>query len=121
MIARASDESAARKMRRAGADEVVNPYHLSGNRIAAMMLAPQLSRLLSDGVSSDHFTVREIGVPERLTGRSVADLGRETGALIIAIWRDGQPVRGRAEEVLRAGDTVLVAGAAAEVEAVEGS
>ena len=47
-----------------------------------------------------------------------ADLGRQTGALIVAVWRDGQPLRGRAEEVLRAGDTVLVAGAA-EVEAVE--
>lgn len=119
VIARASDESAARKMRRAGADEVVNPYQLSGNRIAAMMLAPQLSRLLSGGVNSDHFTVREITVPERLVGRTIAELGRETGALIIAIWRDGQPVRGRAKEVLISGDTVLVAGAAAEVEAVE--
>lgn len=119
VIARASDESAARKMRRAGADEVVNPYQLSGNRIAAMMLAPQLSRLLSGDVTSDHFTVREISVPDSLVGRTIADLGRQTGALIVAVWRDGQPLRGRAEEVLRAGDTVLVAGAAAEVEAVE--
>lgn len=119
VIARASDESAARKMRRAGADEVVNPYQLSGNRIAAMMLAPRLSRLLSGDVTSDHFTVREITVPESLVGRTVGDLGRETGALIVAIWRDGQPLRAKAKNVLQAGDTFLVAGAAAEVEAVE--
>ncbi len=119
VIARASDESAARKMRRAGADEVVNPYQLSGNRIAAMMLAPRLSRLLSGDVTSDHFAVREIGVPDALVGRTVADLGRETGALVVAVWRGGHPVVGRPGEVLHAGDTVLVAGAVAEVEAVE--
>lgn len=119
VIARASDESAARKMRRAGADEVVNPYQLSGNRIAAMMLAPRLSRLLSGNVTSDHFTVREISVPDALVGRTIAELGRQTGALIVAVWRDGQPLRGRPKEVLQAGDTVLVAGAADEVEAVE--
>ena len=88
VIARASDESAARKMRRAGADEVVNPYQLSGNRIAAMMLAPRLSRLLSGDVVSEHFTIRELSVPPALVGRTVADLGRETGALVVAIWRN---------------------------------
>lgn len=119
VIARASDESAARKMRRAGADEVVNPYQLSGNRIAAMMLAPRLSRLLSGDVVSEHFTIRELSVPPGMVGRTVAELGRETGALVVAIWRDGQPLRSRAEDVLRAGNAVLVAGAAAEVEAVE--
>ena len=119
VIARASDESAARKMRRAGADEVVNPYQLSGNRIAGMMLAPHLDRLLSGDISSEHFTVREVTVPERLVGQTVEHLGRETGALVVAIWRGGQAIRGRPQEQLRAGDTVLVAGAAAEVEAVE--
>ncbi|WP_189104431.1 potassium channel family protein [Deinococcus knuensis] len=119
VIARASDESAAQKMRRAGADEVVNPYQLSGNRIAAMMLAPRLSRLLSGDVTSDHFIIREIGVPDALVGQTVEALGRETGALIVAIWRGGQPLRCRAGDELQAGDTVLVAGAAAEVDAVE--
>lgn len=119
VIARASDESAARKMRRAGADEVINPYQLSGNRIAAMMLAPNLSRLLSGSVTSDHFTVREITVPESLVGRTIAELGQQTGALIVAIWRDGQPIRAKAKKTLQMGDTVLVAGAASEVEAVE--
>ena len=80
VIARASDESAARKVRRAGADDVVNPCQVSGNRIAALMLAPHLANLLSGSVTSEHFTVREI---------------------------------------LQAGDTVPVAGAAVEVEAVE--
>ncbi|MGM9320798.1 potassium channel family protein [Deinococcus aquaticus] len=120
VIARASDESAAQKMRRAGADEVVNPYQLSGNRIAAMMLAPRLSRLLSGDVTSDHFIIREISVPDTLVGQTVEALGRETGALIVAIWRGGQPIRCRAGDVLQADDTVLVAGAAAEVDAVEG-
>lgn len=119
VIARASDESAARKMRRAGADEVVNPYQLSGNRIAAMMLAPNLSRLLAGDISSEHFTVREVGISAALVGQTVEQLGRRTGALVVAIWRGGEALRGRPSEVLREGDTVLVAGAVAEVEAVQ--
>lgn len=120
VIARASDESAARKMRRAGADEVVNPYQLSGNRIAGLMLAPHLSRFLAGTVASEHFTVREVSVPPRFVGQSVEELGKQTGALVVAIWRDGQPLRARGGETFAAGDTLLLAGASAEVEAVEG-
>ncbi len=120
VIVRASDESAARKMRRAGAEEVVNPYQLSGNRIAGMMLAPNLARFLNGGVASEHFTVREVTLPAGYVGRMVSDLGRETGALVVAIWREGQPLKARSQEGLQAGDTLLLAGANHEVEAVEG-
>lgn len=121
VIARASDESAARKMRRAGADEVVNPYQLSGNRIAGMMLAPNLSRFLLGGaLASDHFTVREVTLPARYAGQTVADLGRATGAQVVAIWRDGQAVRAKSGETFKLGDTLLLAGANSEVEAVIG-
>lgn len=83
------------------------------------MLAPHLARLLSGDLSSEHFTVREVTVPPGFVGQSVEQLGRETGALVVAIWRGQQAVRGRPQETLQEGDTVLLAGAAAEVEAVE--
>ncbi|WP_425147620.1 potassium channel family protein [Deinococcus sp.] len=119
IIARASDDMAARKMRRAGASEVVNPYQLSGNRIAGLMLAPNLSRFLHGAVASDHFTVREMAVPEAEVGASVEAFGQRSGALVVAVWREGQPVRARPQEVLQRGDTLLLAGTAAEVGAAE--
>ncbi|ULH15752.1 potassium channel protein [Deinococcus sp. KNUC1210] len=117
IIARASDDMAARKMRRAGASEVVNPYQLSGNRIAGLMLAPNLSRFLHGAVASDHFTVREITVPEPDVGRSVEAFGQRCGALVVAVWRDGHPLRAQPGELLRRGDTLLLAGTASEVAA----
>ena len=118
IIARASDEQAGIKMRRAGASEVVNPYQLSGNRIARLMLAPHLSRFLSGGLESDHFTVRESAVPPGYIGQSIEHFGQQSGALIVAIWRGGQALRAHPGEVLQAGDTLLLAGTAAEVERV---
>ena len=118
IIARASDEQAGIKMRRAGASEVVNPYQLSGNRIARLMLAPHLSRFLSGGLDSDHFTVRETAVPDSYIGQSIERFGQQSGALVVAIWRGGQALRAHPREVLQSGDTLLLAGTAAEVEGV---
>lgn len=60
-----------------------------------MMLAPHLARLLSGDISSEHFTVRELAVPEGLVGQTVERLGRETGALVVAIWRGRSDPRWR--------------------------
>ncbi len=118
IIARASDEQADRKMRRAGASEVVNPYQLSGNRIARLMISPTLSRFLGGGLESDHFTVRETAVPSGYIGKSIEQFGQGSGALVVAIWRGGQALRAHPGEVLKSGDTLLLAGTAAEVEGV---
>ncbi|TSA82470.1 potassium channel protein [Deinococcus detaillensis] len=118
IIARASDESAARKMRRAGASEVVNPYQLSGNRIARLMIAPHLARFLSSDLDSSHFTVREGAVPSGYVGKTIEQFGQDSGALVVAIWRDNQALRARPQEVLLSTDTLLLAGTAAEVAGV---
>ena len=115
IIARASDESASRKMRRAGASEVVNPYQLSGNRIARLMIAPHLAKFIGGPLETDHFTVRESAVPESYVGRSIEHFGQASGALVVAIWREGAALRARPQEVLKSGDTLLLAGTAEEV------
>ena len=119
IIARVSDESAAGKMRRAGASEVVNPYQLSGNRIARLMIAPHLAKFIGGSLESDHFTVRESAVPESYVGQSIEHFGQASGALVVAIWREGAALRARPQEVLKSGDTLLLAGTAEEVAGVE--
>ncbi|AZI43262.1 potassium channel protein [Deinococcus psychrotolerans] len=118
IIARASDESAARKMRRAGASEVVNPYQLSGNRIARLMIAPHLARFLNSDLDSGHFAVREGAVPSSYVGKTIEQFGQDSGALVVAIWRNNQALRARPQEVLLSTDTLLLAGTAAEVAGV---
>lgn len=118
VITRASDESAARKMRRAGADEVINPYQLSGNRIAGMMLAPHLHRFLSGSAASEHFMVREVTLPPQRAGQTIEQLGRETGVLVVAVWRDGHPLRPSARETVQPGDVLLLVGEPSEVAAL---
>lgn len=118
IIARASDESAARKMRRAGASEVVNPYQLSGNRIARLMLAPHLARFLSSDLDSSHFTVREGAVPTSYVGKTIEQFGQDSGALVVAIWRDNHALRARPQEVLLGTDTLLLVGTGEEVAGV---
>ncbi len=100
IIARVSDESASRKMRRAGASEVVNPYQLSGNRIARLMIAPHLAKFIGGPLESGHFTVRESAVPESYVGQSIEHFGQASGALVVAIWREGAagPAPGSAQE-----------------------
>ena len=46
IVARASDDSAARKLRLAGADRVVQPYSSAGLRIANLVLKPQVADYL---------------------------------------------------------------------------
>lgn len=121
IIARASDESATRKIQRAGADEVINPYSLSGRRIAGLILNPKLTQFMSG--SSDnpaHFTVREVPLSAQYVGQTVAELGQKSGALIVAIWREGGPVRARPGEVLGTGDTLLAVGSDAEIDRLLG-
>lgn len=115
IIARASDESAAQKMRRAGASEVVNPYQLSGNRIARLMIAPNLASFLGSTLDPDHFTVREMAVPPAYVGRSIEQFGQDSGALVVAIWRGNQALRARPQDTLLESDSLLLAGTADEV------
>ena len=46
IVARASDEDVAEKLRRAGADRVVQPYSTAGKEMAALVLKPQVSAFL---------------------------------------------------------------------------
>jgi voltage-gated potassium channel len=96
IVARASDGDAAKKLRLAGADRVVEPYSTAGREMAKLMLKPQVAAFL-DAVSATggpDLRFEEIVVDEtsRQTGRSIKelDIRSRTGALIIALRkRDG--------------------------------
>src|SRR5437868_7514716 len=91
IVARASDEDAAKKLRLAGADRVVTPYETAGQVMANLVLKPQVTAFL-DVVTTAHgddFLLEEIEVTRTCerAGHTIRDLRvrDETGAIIVAL------------------------------------
>lgn len=98
LIARCDNEEAARKLRQAGADQVISPYVAGGRAMASTALRP-LSVSFLELLAGSDCEVEEFQLsddPRRLRdldGRSLADLaikGR-TGVLVLAIKQPPQP------------------------------
>ena len=91
IIARARTEAAEAKLRRAGADRVVNPQRIGGDRMAAFAMQPNvvdfLDVVMHDG--SLEFRLEEVAVPvdSPLAGSSLAaaQIRERTGAMILAM------------------------------------
>lgn len=127
IVARASDEDAAKKLQLAGADRVVQPYSTAGKEMAKLVLRPQVAAFL-DIVSTSggpELLFEEIEVKEtcREAGKTIRELRiREvTGAMIVALRkRDGSfdttPEPGSALDV---GDVMIAAGTPEELRRLE--
>lgn len=123
-IARASSEEAIQKMERGGADVVVSPYITGGKRMAAAALRPQVVDFL-DGILTG--ADRTVYVEEFLLtpntcpiiGKTLkeAQLGKQSGALILAIRRadDTLLIGPSADTRLYPGDLVISMGAAEQL------
>ena len=127
IVARASDEDAAAKLRLAGADRVVQPYSTAGKEMAKLVLRPQVAAFL-DLVSASggpELRFEEIEVQESCehAGESIRDLRvRETtGAMIVALRkRDGTfDTTPTPEAVLEVGDVMIAAGTPDELRRLE--
>jgi voltage-gated potassium channel len=91
IIARARDEGSEAKLRRAGADRVVNPQALGGARMAAFVSQPHVAEFLDVVMHDDRYEFRleEIDVTESspLCGRTLDQCAvrTTTGALVLAL------------------------------------
>jgi voltage-gated potassium channel len=91
IVARAHSPNAEPKLRQAGADRVVNPQSIGGERIAALTLQPHVAEFL-DVVMHDgslEFRLEEVRIPPAcaVVGQSLreAHIRDRTGALVLAI------------------------------------
>jgi voltage-gated potassium channel len=127
VVARASDDSAARKLRLAGADRVVQPYSAAGVRMATLVLKPQVADYLdivSSAAGGGELLFEEITVDPSCdaAGREIGMLGvGETGAMIVALRHgDGSFVTAPPPDtVLAAGDVLIGVGSAVEIDRLE--
>ena len=92
IISEASDESAAKKLTRAGADFIVTPYQIAGRKIAASLLKPRLINfidIITDNNTNGSLKIKEFHISKHssLLGKSLREtnIGQTTGAVILAI------------------------------------
>lgn len=126
IVARASTEDAAAKLKLAGADRVIQPYTAAGRTIANVMLKPHVAAFVDSVTSAqEDFRFEEIEVfaSSGTVGKSIADLRIRTvtGAVIIALRRpngslDPTPSPGT---VLEEGDIMVAAGSRQDMERLE--
>jgi voltage-gated potassium channel len=127
VVARASTEDAARKMWRAGADRVVQPYTAAGQEMAKLVLRPEVAAFLDIVTSAGGPDLRmeEIEITEQCAnaGKSIRDLhiGRDTGALVVALRKaDGSfDTTPSADATIDLGDVLIAVGTAAELLSLE--
>lgn len=117
IVARARDESATAKLLRAGADRVVNPQQIGGDRMVALTLQPTVAEFLDVVVHEGglEFRLEELVVREQgeLAGFSLRDahIRDRTGALVLALRNEhGFNTNPEPGTVMRPGDVMIAIG-----------
>ena len=118
IVARAVEENAEQKLRRAGADRVISPYHIGGMRIAQTIIKPAVVDFIEFTTQSGNvgLEIEEIPVLDGagISGKTLAEtgIGRELGIMIIAI-KDCQGrmrLNPRHDTRISPGETLIVIG-----------
>jgi voltage-gated potassium channel len=127
IVARASEEDVAEKLRRAGADRIVQPYSTAGKEMAALVLRPQVAAFLEvvSVTGGADLQYEEIIVTKASgqAGRTIRELRirHQTGAVIVALRKhDGTfDTTPDPDAVLDDGDVLIAAGSSDELRKLE--
>ncbi|MBN1687083.1 MAG: potassium channel protein [Spirochaetales bacterium] len=91
IVARATDERTAKKLKKAGANWVISPIQIAGQRMASVMLRPSVVSFLDIIVGSLNMDMRMEQVPivagSHLIGKTLREsgIGERTGAIVVGI------------------------------------
>ena len=126
IIARARSESSEPKLVRAGADRVVNPQQLGGDRMASFVVQPHVvdfvDIVMHDGTLEFRLAELVVSHTSSLSGGTIrsAQLRERTGALVLAIRRPGGGfvTNPSPEDVIESGDVLISVGTAEQLEAL---
>jgi voltage-gated potassium channel len=127
IIARVEGEDAEHKLKRAGADRVISPYHIGATHIVQTALRPAVVDFVQLATSSAHLdlSMEQVHIAEgsSLVGCTILDSGirQKFGVIVIAIKRaDGAMEFNPAPEArVCAGDEMVVLGQPQSVKALE--
>ena len=127
IVGRAETEDARTKLKRAGADRVISPYHLGGVQLAQTALRPAVVDFVQLATSSENMDLNleqvHIGSGSSLDGLNLIDSGvrQRYGVVVVGIRRaDGRmDFNPEPEMVMRAGDDLVVLGRATSLRELE--
>ncbi len=121
IVARATAAEAERRILQAGADRVVNPYQIGGNRLAHMVVKPTIVSFFDASLRGDtdlqlDQTVLRAASPLAGVSLAEADVRRRWGLGIVAVQRKGEVLQSPpADFVLAAGDVLIVFGTRGQI------
>jgi voltage-gated potassium channel len=125
--ARAAEEGAEEKMRRAGAETVIAPYSITGHRLAQSLLRPHVVQFLE--LTTKDFgmdvTIEQVKVSpgSEMVSRTIHEmqLGRNLGVIVMAIRNSdgGMQFNPPADTAVKAGDYLIVMGQQHNLRALE--
>jgi voltage-gated potassium channel len=126
IVSRCNSVESERKLRMAGANQVINPYRITGSRMAAQLLHPGAVEFLDVVMRQGELELRieeiEIGSDSRLDGQTLgeAHVRANTGVNVLAVRRaDGNlHTNLRAEFRLRTSDALIGLGTVDQLEAL---
>lgn len=118
IVARARSQDSEEKLRRAGADRVVNPQSIGGTRMAAFVLRPHVAEFVDVVMHEEslEFRLEEVLISEDspIAGQSIRDahLRDRTGALVLALRDQDGTFRTNPEPgtEMQAGQVVIAIG-----------
>ncbi|HEX2031759.1 MAG TPA: NAD-binding protein [Actinomycetota bacterium] len=122
IVARAAHRESVDRLRRAGANRVISPYASSGREMALQAVRPHLVGSLElSARGNDRVRLDEIAVDEGsdLDGRAIGEACRS--AVPVVLRRSDGTVLSNpgADEVLRAGDVIMLVGDPSTLRSVE--
>lgn len=130
IIARAAEESSEQKMYKAGADKVISPYTIGGERMALAVLKPNVLDFIEIAVGGKGqkgvLKMEEILVSEksRLVGKTIMEsqIREITGSIIIAVKKsDGRmEFNPKPKYKINAGDVFIALGSNEHLTLLEG-
>ena len=129
IIARASEEEATPKLLRAGATQVVSPYHFIGHRIAQLLLRPNVLDFIDTAFGGERMDMQIeevlVGENSELAGKTLAgsDLRQKTGVMVLALKHTdgskGLDFNPAPETVIHAGDHLIAIGSTEHLRKLE--
>lgn len=119
VVAKAASELHGRTLAKVGADRVVYPEREMGYRLVHTLLSGSLMDYIE---LSPEYTIQEVGVPDRLSGKSLRDMNlrAQHGVTVIAIKRgDRINAAPLAEDQVQEGDVMVLVGSNQNVRQLE--
>ena len=126
IVSRAVDDTSVTKLTRAGANRAISPYAIGGHRLAHLILKPAVVEFFETALraGSDALAIEDLAVPpdSPATGQTLDTLNirRVTGATVLAILREGNPLANPPGDlVLSKGDQLLALGTGEQLARLE--